>query len=116
MAIDAARDKLIDVHDLCELFPQKDGDPKPFSSVKRWLDFGVKPKHGIDPIRLEAIKVAGGWFTTAEAINEWVMKQTALANGYVSQISKPSRKRIAAIERRSALSLQKRGFKTKTKV
>ncbi len=94
MTIDLEADELIPIGDLTKKRLGKRVSP---ATIWRWRLKGVKA--GGVTVKLEAVRVAGAWHTTAAAFAEFISKQTEAANA-VHQME-PS-ERSESTERRLA--------------
>jgi hypothetical protein len=69
--IDVLRDQLLGITAAARLLP---GRPH-CGTIMRWVQKGLGGE------RLEAVKVGGKWYTTREALNDFIARTTASAGG-----------------------------------
>ena len=75
MPIDVVNDELIPVNKICKMFPARNGKPRNIKTVMRWITHGA----GRSDVRLEAERVGGLWYTTADAVREFSRRLTEQA-------------------------------------
>lgn len=105
--IDAARDDLTPLKLVARRFPQANGKPRSFKTIMRWILHGAKPGHHAGPIKLEAIRVGGSWFTTEDALREF---SRALTDGAMPQTKIPEPRQPTASHLRAIANLKAKGI------
>lgn len=75
MTINLWNEKLLTLDQVVNLLPpRRDGKPLQVASVYRWIHEGVRASDG--RVRLEAVRCAGRWLTSKEALQRFVDAQT----------------------------------------
>lgn len=90
MTIDLQRENPVSFGKLARSLPRRSDKPVAPSTVHRWR------LHGIQGIRLEAIKIGGTWHTTDEAFQRFCEKLTAQADATPVPYSPASKSFIAS--------------------
>lgn len=106
--IDAARDEMVPFKLVARRFPQANGKPRSFKTIMRWILHGAKPNHhGGVPIKLEAIRVGGTWFTTEDALREF---SRGLTDGAMPPAKIPEPRQPTASHLRAMANLRAKGI------
>lgn len=110
MPIDVANDDLIALDSVAKRFPNAKGKPRSLKSIIRWVLSGVKGIKGGEPVKLDAKRVGGTWYTTEDAIRRFSDATTSQA----TQAALPETRRSPAVKsaryRRAMAKAKARGM------
>ncbi len=113
MPINIVTDDLIALERLVTIFPNKQGKPRSIKSILRWVIVGVKGAHKREPVRLEAKRVGGSWFTTEDAIRRFSNQTTEHVLADSGEISSRAAPKHSVAHRRATAKLKARGMVSK---
>ena len=78
IVIDSTK-KLLYLRDAARILPSsRQGKPVHPSTILRWILNGVRRRSDGSIVRLEALRMPGGWATTEDALSEFFRQQTAV--------------------------------------
>jgi hypothetical protein len=106
--LDLTKEKSLSIHEVARLLPKgRRGRPVHFSTVLRWILDGAKGPAG-ERIRLEAGRLGGRWFSTAEGVARFVQALTPDLDAKRPAPRSSGRREAAA--RKAGLKLEKLGL------